>query len=250
MERSARAAVITFFTGDPIVAGAPTVLGEDAAQHLRALRAGAGEQVALRDGNGGAGTGVIARVAKRSITIDVVDRSTIDRHAPVHLLVPVADRDRMLMLAEKCTELSATSWRPVMWRRSRSVGPLGDGPAFQARLRGRMVSALTQSGGGWLPDVHPSAPVARAIAAAPEGTRLLLDAESRQSISSLRLSAPVVIAIGPEGGFDSAERDEMIGGGFIPVRIAASVLRFETAGLAALAVVRCALDTEAEHDVA
>jgi len=241
--------VITFFTGDPIVAGVPTVLGADAAQHLRALRAGVGEVVALRDGAGNAGNGVIARVGKRSVSVDVTDRVTVERQLPVHLLVPVADRDRMLMLAEKCTELSATSWRPVMWRRSRSVGPLGDGPAFQARLRGRMIAALTQSGGEWLPDIHPSAPVARAIAA-PEGTRLLLDPTSDQPLISVKLTSPVVIAIGPEGGFDSAERDEMVSGGFTRVRIADSVLRFETAGIAALAVVRCALDLESQHDVA
>ena len=250
MDHSARETVITFFTTDPIIAGSQTVLGADAAQHLRALRAGIGEPVALRDGNGNAGSGVIARVAKRSVSVDVAEHFSVDRQAPVHLLVPVADRDRMLMLAEKCTELAATSWRPVMWRRSRSVGPLGDGPAFQARLRGRMVAALTQSGGGWLPDVHPSAPVARAIAAAPEGTRLLLDSTSDQRLASVKLTVPVVIAIGPEGGFDSAERDEMVSGGFTRVRLANSVLRFETAGIAALAVVRCALDMEGQLDVA
>jgi 16S rRNA (uracil1498-N3)-methyltransferase len=34
------------------------------------------------------------------------------------LLAPVADRDRMLWLAEKTVELGLTSWRPVVWRRS------------------------------------------------------------------------------------------------------------------------------------
>lgn len=248
MERPARASVITFFSCDPFVVGSPLVLGADAAQHLRVLRAGVGERVSLRDGKGGAGAGVIARVAKRSVTVDVTECSRIDNQPPVHLLVPVADRDRMLMLAEKCTELSATSWRPVMWRRSRSVGPLGDGPAFQARLLGRMVAALTQSGGGWLPEVHPSAPVPRAIAAAPEGTRLLLDAAAYQPLAGFTMTTPVVIAIGPEGGFDSREREEMIEAGFTPVRIADSVLRFETAGIAALAVVRCLLDKAGSPD--
>lgn len=249
VERPARASVITFFSTDPFVVGSPLVLGADAAQHLRALRAGVGERVSLRDGKGGAGAGVIARVAKRSVSVDVTGCSRIDSLAPVHLMVPVADRDHMLMLAEKCTELAATSWRPVMWRHSRSVGPLGDGPAFQARLLGRMVAALTQSGGGWLPDIHPSAPVARAIAAAPDGTRLLLDAGAEEPLAAAGIISPVVIAIGPEGGLDSRERDEMVEAGFVPVRIAHSILRFETAGIAALSVVRCLLDREGDrHD--
>ncbi len=157
------------------------------------------------------------------------------------MLVPVADRDRMLYLAEKCTELCATSWRPVIWRRSRSVGPAGDGPAFQSRLKGRMVAALTQSGGGWLPEIHPSAPVPRAIAAAPQGTRILLDAAAESTLISQRLVAPVTIALGPEGGLDPRERDEMISGGFTPASMIGGTLRFETAGIAGLALARSML---------
>jgi 16S rRNA (uracil1498-N3)-methyltransferase len=159
------------------------------------------------------------------------------------MLVPVADRDRMLYLAEKMTELGATSWRPVMWRRSRSVGPAGDGPAFQSRLKGRMIAALTQSDGGWLPEIFPSAPLSRAVAAAPEGTRVLLDAAAETPLLSLELRGPVSIAIGPEGGLDSRERDEMIEGGFTPASLVGGTLRFETAGIAALAIVRAILGT-------
>jgi 16S rRNA (uracil1498-N3)-methyltransferase len=159
------------------------------------------------------------------------------------MLVPVADRDRMLYLAEKITELGATSWRPVMWRRSRSVGPAGDGPAFQSRLKGRMIAALTQSDGGWLPEIFPAANPERAIAATPDGTRILLDARAETSLLSLDLHGPVAIALGPEGGLDPREREEMIEGGFTPVSLVGGTLRFETAGIAALAIVRAMLGT-------
>ena len=241
MERSDRASAVTFFSPDPFSAGVPVSLGDDAAQHARVLRLTTGAPAELRDGQGGAARGSISRIAKRSVTIDVSDVWTLASLPPVHLLVPVADRDRMLLLAEKCTELAATSWRPVMWRRSRSVGPAGDGPAFQSRLKGRMIAALTQSGGGWLPEVHPSAPVSRAIAAAPQGTRLLCDARAERGLIDVDMQLPVSIAIGPEGGLDEKERDEMIEGGFTPVSLVGATLRFETAGVAALAIVRARL---------
>lgn len=247
MERPDRAAV-TFYAGETLSAGVSVTLGDDAAQHARVLRIGAGEVVELRDGEGGAARGTISRLAKRSLTIEVGESWTIPGFPAVHMLVPVADRDRMLMLAEKCTELSATSWRPVMWRRSRSVGPAGDGPAFQSRLKGRMAAALTQSGGGWLPEIHPSAPVSRAIAAAPQGTRLLLDAAADAHLTSMPLGAPVSIAIGPEGGLDARERDEMVEGGFTPVSLVGSTLRFETAGIAALAIARSMLGPATEDN--
>jgi 16S rRNA (uracil1498-N3)-methyltransferase len=241
VERSARAAAVTFYSPDPFVAGGAVTLGEDEAQHARVIRIGTGECVELRDGRGNAARGTLSRIAKRNLTVDVLETWTIPDLPPVHMIVPVADRDRMLYLAEKCTELGATSWRPVIWRRSRSVGPAGDGPSFQARLKGRMASALTQSRGGWLPEVHPSAPVPRAIAAAPDGTRILLDGDAEQSLIGMTLTAPVVVALGPEGGLDPKERDELVEGGFQPASLVGATLRFETAGIAGLALVRAML---------
>lgn len=241
VERPSRAVAVAFFSSEAFAPGTSVTLGEDDAQHARVIRIGAGESVELRDGRGNAARGTLSRVAKRALTVDVVETWQIPDLPPVHMLVPVADRDRMLYLAEKCTELAATSWRPVLWRRSRSVGPAGDGPSFHARLKGRMVAALTQSRGGWLPEIHPSAPVPRAIAAAPDGTRLLLDADADSPLISLPITAPVVIAIGPEGGFDAKEKEEMIEGGFQSVNLVGATLRFETAGIAGLALVRAML---------
>jgi 16S rRNA (uracil1498-N3)-methyltransferase len=104
-----------------------------------------------------------------------------------------------------------------------------------------MISALTQSGGGWLPEIHPSAPVPRAIAAAPDGTRILLDGESQQSLIGMPITAPVVIALGPEGGLDAKEKEGMLEGGFKPASLVGATLRFETAGIAGLALVRAML---------
>jgi 16S rRNA (uracil1498-N3)-methyltransferase len=151
------------------------------------------------------------------------------------LLAPVADRDRMLWLAEKTVELGLTSWRPVGWRRSKSVSPRGEGPTFQAKVRSRMTSALIQSGGGWLPDIFPEATVERAIAAAPLGTRILL-AKDGEPIAGVPMRAPVTIALGPEGGMEQAERDLFIGAAFLPVKLGVSTLRFETAGVVAVAI--------------
>ncbi len=241
MERPDRAPAVTFFSTDAFAVGTSVSLGDDAAQHARVLRIGPGEQVGLRDGRGNAAVGIVGRIAKRSLAVDVTDAWEIPDLPEVHMMVPVADRDRMLYLAEKCTELGATSWRPVIWRRSRSVGPAGDGPAFQSRLKGRMISALAQSGGGWLPEIHPSAPVSRAVAATPNGTRLLLDASGEQALLEVPLTGPVVVAVGPEGGLDPKERAELVEGGFQPVSLVGSTLRFETAGIAGLALVRAML---------
>ena len=47
----------------------------------------------------------------------------------------------------------------------------------------------------------------------------------------------MVVVVGPEGGLTDAERGRFLGAAFLPVRLAPDLLRFETAALAAAAVV-------------
>ena len=230
---------IALFVPEPFEAGKVLTLAEDAANHLRVVRASLGDTVELRDGRGGTGSGTIARMARGSVTIDVAETATVEPLPAIHLLAPIGDRDRMLWLGEKATEIGVTSWRPVLWRRSKSVSPRGEGTMFLAKLRARMISALLQSRGAWLPEVHPDAPPERAIAAAPAGSRVLLDAGG-SPILSASLVSPVVIALGPEGGIEEQERAAFVESGFSPVTLGSTTLRFETAGVAAAAIARAA----------
>ncbi len=233
-------AVTTFFAPEAPIAGSPLTLGADIAHHARVRRLDTGAIVRLTDGSGNIGSGTIVRITKQSVTVDVTEVSVIDPPAAVHLVVPVADRERMLWLAEKATELAVTSWRPLLWRRSRSVSPRGEGSMFQAKVRARMVSALEQSGGAWLPALYPDATVERAIASAPPGMRLLLDADG-PPILEAPLEGPVTIAVGPEGGIERDESAALVEAGWTRVSLGDTILRFETAGVAALSVVRAAL---------
>jgi 16S rRNA (uracil1498-N3)-methyltransferase len=235
VECADRAPVATFFANDGFVAGGTVTLSEDAAHHIRVARVGVGECVALRNGEGRAAVGVLVKSSRTSALVDITEISEIQRPSPIHLLTPVADRERMLWLAEKATELGITSWRPVMWRRSKSVSPRGEGSTFQGKVRARMTSALVQSAGGWLPEIFPEATVDRAIAAAPLGTRLILSKDG-EPIAGVPMHSPVIVALGPEGGMEDAERDAFIGAAFLPVKLAQSTLRFETAGISAVAI--------------
>jgi len=240
VECADRTPVATFFATEPFVMGATVTLSDEAAHHIRVARVGIGECIALRDGAGKAAVGTLVKASKTSALIDVSEISEIPKPAPVHLLAPVADRDRMLWLAEKAMEFGVASWRPVVWRRSKSVSPRGEGSTFQTKVRARMISALLQSGGGWLPDIFPEATIERAVAAAPLGTRLLL-AMDGEPMAGVPMKAPVTIALGPEGGMETGERDAFIGAAFLPVKLAQTTLRFETAGVAAVAIATASL---------
>ncbi|HXD21709.1 MAG TPA: RsmE family RNA methyltransferase [Gemmatimonadaceae bacterium] len=245
----------TFVTPDSFEQGETVTLGEDEARHIRVLRLDIGQQVGLLDGKGMRGRGALVRLAKRHAAVSVEQVSHVEPPPSVHLIVPVADRDRMLWLAEKATELAATSWRPVLFKRSKSVNPRGEGPTFQQKVAARMAGALGQSHGAWLPAAYPDATVDRAIAATPDGPKLVLDMAGEpmgllvaDAIANARehgagFLKPITIVVGPEGGLEASELEVFAKAGFRSVSLGLTVLRFETAAVAALAVVRTALAT-------
>jgi 16S rRNA (uracil1498-N3)-methyltransferase len=226
----------------PLVAGSTTTLGDEAAHHMRVRRLEVGASIGLRDGAGGVATGVLVRLARGVAQVEVHAVTLVPPPREVHLLVPVADRDRMLWLAEKAAELQATSWRPVLWRRSRSVSPRGEGVTFLGKVSARMRSALQQSHGAWLPQCFPEATPERALQAAPDGTRLWLDGDGAPMTGPTAppLEGQVTMAIGPEGGFEADESQALATSGFLPVSLGGTVLRFETAAVVALGIVRAA----------
>lgn len=242
MERVDRPSVATFLAPESLAGGGSVRLGEDVAHHMRVRRLAQGDTVGLRDGVGGVAEGTLRQLAKNFAVVDVHAVARHDRPPAVHLVVPVADRDRTLWLAEKAVELGVGSWRPLLWSRSRGVASRAEGPGFEVKLRARMAAALAQSEGAWLPSVHASAPLDDLLAAVESGTRLLLDPDG-VPLTALPLAPPVTIAIGPEGGVERMERDRLVEAGFRLVGLPGNILRFETAGVVALALVLAQLTT-------
>ena len=104
----------TFFCPEPMAAGRVAVVGEAEARHAKVRRLGVGERVRLVDGAGAVATGVLIRIARTEAAVEVDEVQHVEPLPEVHLIAPVADRERMLLLAEKATELGVSSWRPVL----------------------------------------------------------------------------------------------------------------------------------------
>jgi 16S rRNA (uracil1498-N3)-methyltransferase len=241
VERHGRSVVGTFFSATAFAAGETIALSDAAAHHARVKRLEVGDAIRLSDGAGTVGVAQLASIKKNVVDATVSEIERVAREAPIHLRVPIGDRDRMLWLAEKATELGVTSWQGIRFHRSMSVSPRGEGAVFAEKIRARMISALEQSSGAWLPEILPDA-VVDSFAVGADAARLLLDIEGEPILSVARLSAGAepVLLFGPEGGLEADERDALIRAGWLPVRLATTTLRFETAGIAAVAAVRAA----------
>jgi 16S rRNA (uracil1498-N3)-methyltransferase len=236
VEHRHHASVTTFVVEGPVVVG-EMPLDETASHHAEVKRLSVGDPVAITDGRGNRGVGRIAGRPRKQVVVTVNAIASIPAPPPIHLFLPVADRDRMLWLAEKATELQVASWNPVIFRRSMSVSPRGEGEAFDRKLRARMVAAVEQSGGAWLPTIAQviEPPVLRL----PAGSRGFIFERGGVAFGrGVQPSPPVSLIVGPEGGFEEQELALLQQKGWVVASLGDVTLRFETAAVAGIAIAR------------
>jgi 16S rRNA (uracil1498-N3)-methyltransferase len=242
VERADRAPVSTFYA--PGAWSASVDLDEAAAHHAQVKRLQVGDLVRVTSGDGRRAIGTLSDLTKRRATVNLDGAAVEEVPLPpvIELLAPVGDRERMLLLAEKSVELGASGWRPVVYRRSRSVTPRGEGEAFRDKVRLRMIAALEQSGSAWLPTLHPESSPEVARASTEGMARVLLDGNGTPLIElRASLASPCALALGPEGGLDPEEREGFVESDWRLASLGPNVLRFETAGIAGLALLRASL---------
>lgn len=223
--------------------GVRVALPEVAAHHVaRVLRLAVGDPLVLFDGRGGEWTARIERILKDEVHAGLERFDEVEREPPlaVTLVQALPAADKMDWIAQKCTELGVSAIRPVASKRS--VIRLS-GERMERRVRhwqGVVAAACEQCGRNRVPTVEPLLDLPQYLAQAAEdgGMKLLLVPESGFRLNALaRPAGPVILLVGPEGGFDAGETAAARSAGFQPVSLGPRVLRAETAGMAAMASV-------------
>lgn len=213
------------------------------AEHLRVRRCLPGALVHVTDGQGIRWSGEVRILDRRGAEVTLCDPIPAAPPLPMNLAVGIGNRARTLTLVEKAVEFGAGRIQPLECERSRSVGDAGRSPAFWSKARSRAIAALKQSGGSWLPQIE--APVTldaylNAMSDDSSEPRLLLDAGGvglAERLSGWGGTERLTLLVGPEGGLGDGERERCAEAGFVTASLSSRTLRFETAALAALAVV-------------
>jgi len=226
-----------------LVAGTEVALPSSAANHVaRVLRLRTGAPLIAFDGGGRDFHCEIVAVEGARVRVRVGEAAEGRRESPlaVTLVQAVSRGERMDLTLQKATELGVRTVVPVF--STRSVVRLDERQAV-AKLRhwqAVVTSACEQSGRSVLPRVQGPLDLARYLAESPnDGLRLVPNPGAPESLAGLA-DAPerVELLIGPEGGFEDSELDAASRAGFRPVRLGPRVLRTETAGIVALAVLQ------------
>jgi 16S rRNA (uracil1498-N3)-methyltransferase len=229
--------VNTFYATHILLQPGEYDLGEDAAHHAKVKRLSVGDPVRTTNGAGIIRSGGIVSIGKKTLVVELGEIEQVSEPFPFHLYSPVADRDRMLWLAEKAAELQVASLTPVLFDRSKSVNPRGEGDAFRKKLVARTVAALEQSGGAWLTGIGETIDVEQ-LRVPLHASAYLLDRDGPPLARHPGIRGEVHLVIGPEGGLTPGEKEHLTSIGWNVASVAEATLRFETAAIAGAAIVR------------
>lgn len=229
-----------FFVNE-IRRGSAELTGADAEHLVRVLRIEPGQIFEISDNR----NVYLAEVetARKSLVAFTIKEELPQQPIPVRteILCALFKFDHFEWLIEKATELGVSVIQPV--EATRSERGLSQASAKRRERWERIaMEASQQSRRAHLPEVHATIPFTTAIQG-NQTIKLLLDETSGAKSIIEQLPAErdagqtVQILLGPEGGWTEVERDMAMKSGWLSCGLGQTVLRAETAGIAALAVI-------------
>ncbi len=231
------------FVEADLAAGQSIEADTSQANYLRnVLRLKPGGAVLLFNGRDGEWRATIADARRKSVTLAVEEQTREQTKTPdLHYLFAPLKHARLDYMVQKAVERGAGRLRPVITQFTQVTR------VNLERMRANAIEAAEQCGILRVPEVHAPEKLDRVIAGW-DSTRPLVfcDEDSAETCPFTALArlepGPLAVLIGPEGGFDPAERELLSSQPFVTrISLGPRILRADTAAVAALALVNAAL---------
>ncbi|MGH9523246.1 MAG: RsmE family RNA methyltransferase [Terriglobales bacterium] len=214
------------------------------AQHLaRVLRARVGQEFDIATGDE-VRLGRIVAISEEQVEFELGEAVARPDQGQVSLLLAVFKFDRMEWAIEKATELGVKSITPVICRRTDAH--LATAAAKRVERWRRIArEAAEQSRRAAPPEIAEPVKLGEAIALRAEIRVVLSESEHARSLRGaleqrVTGETPVlrsaILAVGPEGGWTEDELRAFVEAGWTPASLGTTILRAETAAVAAVAI--------------
>jgi len=223
---------------DEVFSNRALLIGRHADHLARVLRAQVGQEFDVV-ANGVVRQARVLAVAEDRVEFELGEPIPSAASADLTLLLAIFKFDRMEWAIEKCTELGVAKVVPVIARRtdrhlaSASVKRV-------ARWRRIAMQAAEQSRRTAIPEIASPLKLDDALGASADLRIVLAETEIDCRLRDLVASHPsrqIVLAIGPEGGWSEDELETFSKQGWISASLGPTILRVETAAIAAVAIV-------------
>lgn len=231
------------FIADEVSGTRAALIGNHADHLVRVLRACVGQDFDIATGEA-VRRGRIVSVENSRVEFDLGEEVSSADLAEVTLVLAVFKFDRMEWAIEKCTELGVSRIVPVVARRTDSH--LAAAAAKRVERWQRIAwQASEQSRRAAPPEIAAPVKVSEALTFPATLRIVLAESEARTLLRDLvkpnAVAGGVVLAVGPEGGWTEDELQSFQKAGWISASLGSTILRAETAAMAATAVVASAL---------
>jgi 16S rRNA (uracil1498-N3)-methyltransferase len=231
------------FIADEVSGDQGALLGEHADHLIRVLRVRVGQEFDIVTGES------VRRGRIRSITGDRVDFELSKEIAAaglveITLVLSIFKFDRMEWAIEKCTELGVSRIVPMIAGRTDSH--LAAASAKRAERWRRIArQAAEQSRRSSPPQIDDPIKLAEAVFLKAALRIVLAESEEQTLLRDVVKpdAAEVLLAVGPEGGWTPDELHSFQKVGWRSASLGSTILRAETAAIAATSVVASALTT-------
>jgi 16S rRNA (uracil1498-N3)-methyltransferase len=223
--------------------GDKAALVGDHADHLvRVLRARVGQEFDISTA-AGVRRGKITSLNNHRVELELGEEVPGSSLFEITLLLSIFKFDPMEWAIEKCTELGVSRFVPVIARRTDSH--LAAASVKRAERWRRIArQASEQSRRSSPPEIAEPARLPAALVESAGFRIVLAESERRNMLCDMverTLSSEIVLAIGPEGGWTDSELQLYRENGWISASLGQTILRAETAAIAATAIVSAAL---------
>ncbi len=233
------------YTPQPLAETKQFELDGSAGHYLvRVLRLVVGNTVTLFNGDGRNYAAEICEIQGQNVLLKVIDSLVSDNESPlkITLVQAVSRGERMDYALQKATELGVFGIQPVMSKRVEVRLDEKRQVKRVAHWQSVVISACEQSGRAVVPQVNPPISLFDWAGIADNSARIVLDPASETRLTSVSIQGDEVsLIVGPEGGFDVSELTELKAQGVSAVSLGRRVLRTESAGPAAIAVLQAAI---------
>lgn len=224
------------FTGDTAV-----LTGQEAHHVARVLRMRVGEDILLCDGSGTDYGCRIISLTDGEVQAQVLYRTPTESEptVAVTLYQGLPKSEKMDLIVQKCVEIGITRIVPVGMARSIVKLNAAEGAKKQARWQKIAASAAEQSGRGIVPEVAEPISFRQLLSAVSQENTVTFYEGGGRPLSELVSgdTQSVSLVIGPEGGFEAEEIEQLKQAGARIATLGKRILRCETAPLVALSVV-------------
>ena len=215
------------------------LVGAHADHLVRVLRARVGEEFDIATGHT-VRRGRIISVKADRVDFELGEEIPTTRSIEITLVLAIYKFDRMEWAIEKCTELGVSRIVPLISRRTESHLAAAAGKRVE-RWQRVAHQAAEQSRRAAPPEIAAPLKLSEALKL-NRGLRMVL-AESEESTLLRDVLKPgarpdeITLAVGPEGGWTEDELQAFGQAGWTPASLGQTILRAETAAIAATAIV-------------